>query len=330
MAFPQAHLAALVPAHCRVVLERNPDIDEILTYTKAKHRSDRFGLPALWELARVIGRLRRRRFDLAVSLRRSFSRSSAWLAYASGAAWRLGYPAPPSHPLRFFVNLGRGAGPTALHEVDACLELLTAIGIQPGGRRLTLVPNPEAQRRARHLLRAANPAGAAGTALIHISNRREASRWPLACFAQAADLIHEKLGLASVISWAPGDARNPLFPGDDGRAEEVAARMRTRPLLLPTPTLDDLIASVSLSHFVLSTDGGPMHIAAALDIPQVVLFGKTDARQWAPVSEKSAVLQRGGRVDQLSVGEVVEATVSVMSRWGRVVTGGDLRPSERP
>jgi ADP-heptose:LPS heptosyltransferase len=274
------------------------------------------GLPALWDLTRVIRDLRARRFDLAISLRRSFSRSSAWLAYASGAPWRLGYPAPDSHPFRFFLNLGPDARLTSYHEVDGCLELLASIGIPSAGRELALVPDPDAQAAVRRRLRREGVAEGSGLVLIHISTRRETSRWPVASFAEAADSLFERLGLSIALSWAPGDETNPLFPGDDGKAEEVAARMRNRPILLRTPALNDLIAAVSLSDFVLSTDGGLMHIAAALDVPQVVLFGRTDPRQWAPVGQKSVVLQRGGRADQISVDEVVAASVAVMSQWG--------------
>jgi ADP-heptose:LPS heptosyltransferase len=264
---------------------------------------------------RVIRGLRCRHFDLAISMCRSFSQSSAWLAYASGAAWRLGYLAPPAHLLGFFLNLGKDGRPTALHEVDCCLELLASAGIPAAGRKLTLVPDPDVRAAVgQRLGEAAAPAGSK-LVLLHISNRREDRQWPLPFFARAADLLREHLGLSILLSWSPGNPRNPLFPGDDGKAEEVAAMMRMRPILLRTPTLEELIAAVSLSDLVLTTDGGLMHIAAALDVPQVVPFGPTDPRHWGPVSQRSVVLQRGGRADCISVEEVVGAAAAVMSRW---------------
>lgn len=329
-AFPRAHLAILVAEHCRAAVARNPDLNEVLTYTKAKHSSGFLGVPALWELSRIIRGLRRRGFDLAIAMGRPCSRSSAWLAYASGARWRLGYATPTLHPFPFFLNLERDPGAMRSHEVEGCLELLASIGVPSAGRQLTLVPDPEAQAAiCRRLAEAGvippapgpGPAGevpeGSGLALVHISNRRETSRWPLASFAQAADALHERLGLAILLSWSPGDSQNPLFPGDDGKAEEVARGMRARPILLRTPELRELIAAVSLCNFVLSTDGGLMHIAAALDIPQVVLFGKTGPEHWAPVTEKGQILRSGGRADRISVAEVVAASVEVMSRWGR-------------
>ena len=315
-AFPTAHLAILVAEHCRAAVTGNPDVDEVLTYTKAKHRGGLRGLSALAALARLIQELRTRRFDLAIGMGRPCRRSTAWLAYATGARWRLGYRSAGLHPFPFFLNLGRECEATLSHEVDGCLNLLAALAVRPAGRELSLIPNPAVRSAVWGRLAAAGVRGGEPLAIVHISNRRETSRWPLPAFAEAADFLRERMGLRVVLSWAPGDAANPLFPGDDGQAEEVAGRMRSRPILLRTPTLEELIAAVSLSDFLLSTDGGPMHIAAALDIPQVVLFGGTDPVQWAPVSQRSAILFGQGRVDRISVEEVMKATEAVLSRSG--------------
>jgi ADP-heptose:LPS heptosyltransferase len=335
-AFPGAHLAILVAGYCRALVERNPDVDEVLTYARPKHGSGGLGrLPYYGGLLRVTRDLRAKSFDLAVAIRRSFMNTIACVAYASGAPWRLGYLPTASHPFRFILNLGREPEDKQSHEVDVGLDLLASIGVLPAGREMTLVPNPQVQEAIRHRLREAGisrPAlnleptgrvpGGGNLALVHISSRREHSRWPLPAFAQAADALQERLGLSVVLSWAPGDATNPLFPGDDGKAKDVAARMRTRPILLRTPTLPELIAAASLSDFVLSTDGGLMHIAAALDIPQVVLFGKTYTSQWAPITGKSVLLQRDMRADRIPVDDVVAASFAVMSRWGRGQAAG--------
>ncbi len=164
-------------------------------------------------------------------------------------------------------------------------------------------------------------------ALVHISNRREAGRWPIPAFAEAADALRQRLGLSIVLSWAPGDASNPLFPGDDGKADEVARCMRARPVLLRPAELRELIAALSLCDFVLSTDGGLMHMAAALQVPQVVLFGKADSLHWAPVSDRAVWLRRDGRADRISVEEVVSAATGVLARWGRGLSAERREPS---
>ena len=331
-AFPGAHLAILVAGYCRALVERNPDVDEVLTYTRPKHGSGGLSRLAFYGgLLRVTRDLRVKSFDLAVAIRRRFMNTIACLAYASGAPWRLGYLPPASHPFRFILNLGRETDDKGLHEVDVGLTLVDSIGVPAVGRELTLVPDPEVQAAISRRLRQAGVCGRPCLALVHISSRREHNRWPLPAFAQAADALQERLGLTVLLSWAPGDTSNPLFPGDDGKAEEVAARMRTRPILLRTPTLAELIATVSLSDLVLSSDGGCMHIAAALRIPQVALFGRSTLEQWRPVNEKSVVFHRDGLADRISVEEVVSAATSLLARWGRAVTtaAGGMEAKER-
>jgi ADP-heptose:LPS heptosyltransferase len=72
-----------------------------------------------------------------------------------------------------------------------------------------------------------------------------------------------------------------------------------------------------------------VHVAAALDIPQVALFGQAGIATWGPVSEKSVVLKRGARVDLIGVDEVLEAASAVLSRWGRETASG-LQSVTRP
>lgn len=322
-AFPEAHLAVLVAENCRVVVEGNPDVNEVLAYRRAKYQSRWLDRLFSSDLLRVIREIRRHRFDLAISMRRPYSNTNALLAYVSGAPWRLGYLAPASHRFRFFLNLGKHPEDKILHEVDSGLELLESFGVPRAGRELTLRPEPAVQAQVRARLDAAG-FGGGRLAFVHISSRREPNRWPLPAFAQAADALHEKLGYSVLLSWAPGDETNPLFPGDDGKAEEVASLMRTRPILLRTPTLTELIAAVSLSDFVLSPDGGCVHIAAALGIPQVAVFGKAYLEQWRPVNPKSIVLHGGGRAERITVDEVVAAATTLLSQPS---SGGSGRTS---
>jgi ADP-heptose:LPS heptosyltransferase len=319
-AFPDAHLAILVTDRCRGAVARNPDLDEVLTYDKPKHRPGVGGLPALASLTRLIQTLRRRRFDLAIGMGRPCGRSTAWLAYATGARWRLGYRTSALSPFPFFLNLGDIPSSAVAHEVDVCLDLVAQIGIPPAGRCLTLVPDPSVVQTVRRRLEAAGTGPGDRLAMVHISSRQPINRWPLTSFARLADALKERLGLRVVVTWAPGDARNPHFPGDDLRVEEMVRHMRIPPILLQTPTLDEFVAGLSLCGFLLSADGGPTHMAAALGVPQVALFGRPWMAYWGPVSERSIVLQRGNHVQELDADEVFAAAAKIVSRWGSVRT----------
>ena len=78
-------------------------------------------------LARLLSRLKKERFDLAVCFRSNFSSSQAWLAYASGARWRLGPRAEGKRAgMGFFYNLPCDPPPRDMHEVRRCFHLLRA------------------------------------------------------------------------------------------------------------------------------------------------------------------------------------------------------------
>src|SRR5262245_28026621 len=93
--YPDGHLAALVNSYNAAVLTGNPDLNEVHTYTKLKHRDQERGVFGLFlDRVQLIGRLRRERFDCAVLAKSGFDR------YGLNTARRLRVPriigfAPP-------------------------------------------------------------------------------------------------------------------------------------------------------------------------------------------------------------------------------------------
>ena len=90
-AFPQAYLAALVARYSQDAVSENPDVDEVFIYEKAKHRPDRNRFLSLYKQFQVLRGLKKKRFDLAIGMRSTFSWSEGWLVYYAGAPFRLGF-----------------------------------------------------------------------------------------------------------------------------------------------------------------------------------------------------------------------------------------------
>ncbi len=78
-AFPRAYIAALVVRYSQDAITGNPDLDEVFIYEKAKHRPDQNRIISLYKQFRVERELSKKRFDLAIGLRSTFSWSEAWL-----------------------------------------------------------------------------------------------------------------------------------------------------------------------------------------------------------------------------------------------------------
>jgi len=109
-----------------------------------------------------------------------------------------------------------------------------------------------------------NPGAAYGTA----------KRWLPARYAAVGDLLGRRLGARVAI--LGGAAEEPL-----GRAIAAAMRSRARVLCGDT-TIPELVGVMSSLSLLVTNDSGPMHVAAALGVPLVAIFGPTDWEETAP------------------------------------------------
>ncbi len=125
---------------------------------------------------------------------------------------------------------------------------------------------------------------------IQLSARRPRQRWS---FEQWKELITSLLPYGHLrLFWSPGVTKFLPHPGDDLLAERLCASF-PKGILFAQPTLDlrSLMVSVSSCDLFVGADGGAMHLAAALDVPTVTLFGDVNPQIWAPYSEQGITLK---------------------------------------
>jgi heptosyltransferase-3 len=300
-AFPGAYIAALVVQRSQDAITGNPDLDEVFTYEKAKHRPDRNRFVSLYRQFQIERMLRRAKFDLAIGMRSSFSWSEAWVVYFTGAKIRLGYePGPKDRRFAFFYNL-RVPLPPEGHEVEKALHLLAAMGVSPGDTRLTVAIPEEDRKIVDSFLRekGIDPLRLVG---FHLSGRIQANRWSPEKFASLAVRLHREDEQSIVLTWGPGDER---------QAEKIRDLAGKGVYAFPTPHFKRLGALQERCRVFLSPDGGPMHFAVAVGTPTIGLFGKTDPRMWGPWGDTHLALRRGAQADLISVDEVYQA----MKKW---------------
>jgi heptosyltransferase-3 len=122
---------------------------------------------------------------------------------------------------------------------------------------------------------------------LQISARRPKQRWT---FEQWQELITALLPHARLrLLWSPGSAGALQHPGDDQLASQLAAAFPSL-LAKPTTNLRSLMVAFSACDLIVGSDGGAMHIAAALDIATVTLFGDIDPVVWQPYSKKGIAI----------------------------------------
>jgi heptosyltransferase-1 len=146
-----------------------------------------------------------------------------------------------------------------------------------------------------------------------------AKRWPAERYAEVANGL-ANLGVRSIINYGPGEA-------ELARVAEAASRGAAQAM---SCTISELIALTRRARLFIGGDTGPLHLAAALRVPVVAIYGPTDPARNGPYGTRSVVLRSRGSVtshmrraaaDEGMLGIGSEAVVAAAGR----LLGGDLR-----
>ena len=313
--YPNAWIGALVNRYAEPVLAGNPDLDAVFSYQKAKHRAAGetvFGLYA--QRLRMLLGLRRRAIDTVILASPGYQASAERLA-----RW-----VKPRHIIGFDNGSGLADKTVPahtegmLHQVENNFRLLQVLGIEGPPPALKLVPDHKLVEAYRKQL----PVGGGPVVGVHISAREADRRWPDACFVELIAALTGQENAAVVLTWAPGSRDNPRFPGDDDSAYDIVARCTgDRLLALPTSGLAQLIASLAICDTVICSDGGPVHLAAALGKPVVSLFGSERPELWHPWGVPYRLLQPASqRVSDVMMREVLAAWRELTSEKNSTIT----------
>jgi heptosyltransferase-2 len=226
----------------------------------------------------VIQALRKERFDLAISLPNSFD--SALILWGAGIARRIGYARDGRSFLLTDAVRRPEPGSIPRHERYYYLELLRRAGIidaLPVVSEIHLEGREQARARGAKLIgtpRAigVSPGAAYGTA----------KRWLPERFAEAAVAVAERIGASILVFGSAAE-------------KELCARVASLcggRNLAGTTTLREFIDMTAACSVYLSNDSGAMHLAAALGVPSVTVFGPTDEMATGPVAANASLLRQ--------------------------------------
>lgn len=111
---------------------------------------------------------------------------------------------------------------------------------------------------------------------IHPGARHRTNRWPAHSFAKIADQLSDEFGLATILTGS----------GDEAQLAATVAALMKKPSISAAAAalpLGAMAALISKAQLLICNDTGASHIAAALDVPSVVIFNKADMERWAPM-----------------------------------------------
>lgn len=279
-AFPEAHLVVLARPWVAPLYRRESAADEVLLHTAAPGPGDWGGK---WRLARS---LRSRGFDGAILLQNAFE--AALVARLAGIRRRIGYARDARGFLLTDAIAVPRPGEIPRHEVYYYLELLRRAGIidaLPDIGVIELDAPARARERGRRRLEAAGLSGE----VIGVSPGAAfggAKRWPPDRFAAAACRLAWERGMSVAVFGSAGDA--PLCARLAADLEGVRVAVKN---FAGQTSLDEFIELAAACAVFLTNDSGAMHIAAALGVPTVAVFGPTDPWATGPKGARTRLVR---------------------------------------
>jgi heptosyltransferase-2 len=274
-AFPRAHLSVLIKQELASFFDASTWIDEVLPY--ALRRGGR----GLADQRVMLRRLRAGGYDLAILFPNSFS-SALW-AVLGGIQRRVGFVGD-ARRLLLTHKTARSKELLERHQVHDALHMLrTTLGIEGSADEY----RPDVHERHRSamgawLTRHRRGPGGRLIALAVAAAYGPAKEWPADRYVDLIDRLAARHGAECVLLGAPSERT---------RCEEIAGASRAHAVIAAGETsVGEAMALLSLCDAFVGNDSGAMHVAGALGIPTVALFGSTRPSRTGPLGPHTRVL----------------------------------------
>jgi len=306
VAFPDASIDFLTEVPSREVLEGNPDVSSLLIFDGKKQSG-----------AGLILDVRRRRYDLVIDL--FGNPRSALVTLFSGAKYRVGYRFGWRRYCYNIVVHPRGG---EVHNVEFNLDALRSIDVPVHSAEPVFPLSTQSETFAEDYFRKSALAGKHVVA-FNPGGGWYTKRWRVSQFAQLGERLVKQFNVRVIVIWGPGER-------DD--AEQVIKLGNFGGEIIPPTSLKQLASILKRCSSIVTNDSGPMHIAAAMGIPVVAIFGPTRPELQGPLAGNFEVVRHqelsclgcnltkcpigNPCMEDLSVEKVFEAFKRVMERAG--------------
>lgn len=252
-AFPDAGVDYLVGPAAAPILAGHPLIRERIVFDASRRR-------AMWR------EIRSRRYDWVVDLQGSLS--TALIARASRARVRLGWRV---RGWRLWYTHAKSRSGPVEYVVRERRRLLELAGVPVGDSLPSIHLSPDERELGERDARACGAPPDTRRVGLLLSTRESAKDWSVDGFADVARSL-----LASGVT--------PLIFQTEGDAERVERIRAFAPGAVIVPPLDlrRFLGVLSTTAVFVSGDTGPAHMADALGVPRVTIFGPTPSEAWSP------------------------------------------------
>jgi len=274
--YPTGRLTWVVEAAYAPVLENHPALDDVWTAPRLRPGQIFTGANPL-RLGRLVRRLRQDQFDVVIDLQ-GLLKSAVWVSLARSSR-KVGYDLTREGSYRVLTERVVPFDVEA-HAVLRYLNLAHHLGapVQPPRFRLGLGAGAEVS----HLL---PDDSRRGLVVLHPGSRWSTKLWPASAWAGLANWLSRGHGFQVAITGSTAD---------QGLAAEILEQMRDQAINLAGRTsLAELAAVLRRAAFMVTTDTGAMHLAAALGTRTVALFGPTAPWRTGPFGPGHEIVRQG-------------------------------------
>lgn len=293
-AFPQAHIGWLIEERWAELLcapgsprrggrsASRPLVDEVHAVNLKVWQKSLFSISTLQRIATIWNDVRDAHYDAAVDLQGAMR--SAVLARLSGAGVVYGAAEPRESPASLWYT--RKVVARGRHVIAQNVSVAEALCENRGDTSPDISRDfpRDSQAEARVEQRLAGY-GIGDFAILNPGAGWGAKRWPAERYGEVARKLAER-GVRSILNYGPGE--------EELVQSAVAASRGTATAM--SCTITELIALTRRARLFIGSDTGPLHLAAALRVPVVAIYGPTDPARNGPYGTRSVVLRSPGSV----------------------------------
>ena len=265
--YPEASIHWAVARGLHTFLEGHPLIDHLWIIDKEKWKRPGNLLQTIREITSLTKGLRRERFDVSVDL--SGLLRSGLITLAANAEYKLGFKEADEGSAFFYTH--RIHGSMKIHAIDRYLKIAEVMGCQSETVNYPFAPYESSPAIADKLPKE--------YIVMTPSAGKAANRWPAERFGQLA----ARLELPTLLIGGKSDqsVTDEVVQHSEGKAISLAGKT----------TLKELIAIIDKAKYFITNDTGPMHIAAALEVPVFAIFGPANPIRTGPYGKNHTVIR---------------------------------------
>ena len=300
--FPKARITVAIGKPGAEIINLSGYADDTLEVDRVALR-DGVKLVSIGRIIKLVGEVRAAKYDFVIDLH-SLSETNL-LGFLSGAPRRL-YARRPGRSLDYLSNFQPRPPREEKHShaVDRYLDVLKPLGVTNTPRLPQLKTVAAADASVEALLK--KEKANSGSLLVGVfpGAGHPSRRWPMEHFAEVADHLIRNERVRVIVFAGPEE--RPLIP-------QMRTVFPASTIFFDRLTIPQLVSAQARLTLLISNDTGPMHIAAAVGTPVVVVMNRPDPHSFIPLGDQHRLVY-GEEVMQITVPEVYQAVVEVLAR----------------